>query len=371
MWLILVGVSTISRKTTSIQLAQKLLADEHKKLSDAYKSELENYNKTNSCSSDKNNIKKPVRKLLIAPVDITMEKLFEIFVDNQNIIIFANELMNLIMKFEKSYNKDAKAVITDIFDVPPFLEKDTKSGGFLKIELPKLSILTATTKEWLTKSIHEEDTMSGFLARFLFCNLNEIDIDSLNAIPNKMDEVILNKYIKLILLLREFSADLNLSQEAEELYKQFYKSTFKKFEKNNEFSRLSSFIGRLTTDYCFKFCILFSSIDIVSEVQKEKIISVLNMQRSIDLVCYYISQVEQVILQNYIFGKCKNEEKIIKILNKQKDHTIDHSTLMRSVHLDKDKFIKVIENLIAKEYITKLSKKIERKKEKNFYKLIK
>ncbi len=348
-WIILNGLSTVSRKSTSLSIAQKLIIDKHKELTELYQEELQIYKRAVNNKDD--SAVEPVRKLLIIPQDITMEKLYQLMEHNQNVIVYASELMSLLSKFEKSYNSDAKATLTDWFDVPALVEKDTKTGGFIKFERPKISIVAGTTPEWLRKSTDADDIMSGFLARFVFCNVTEKRGDKLIAIPEKMTEDTLNNFKDLTHRLRGLSAEFTLSREAKILYEQFYRAEILKLENSPHSEKLSSFANRLITDYCFKFCVLFTALDRCTTGVITTEISKLNMERSLYLVKYLLRQMEQVILSNFIYRTNNLESKIYDKIRKSQAGYESKTVLMRHLRAGSKEFDVAIQNLVDKELI--------------------
>jgi hypothetical protein len=79
-----------------------------------------------------------------------------------------DELGGWLAGLEKSYNLGGKALITEWYDKDNDFRRETKGSGTYYIYKPRLSILAASTVQWLTQNCQESDLMGGFLPRWLF-----------------------------------------------------------------------------------------------------------------------------------------------------------------------------------------------------------
>lgn|GEM_PF-2033705 len=138
LWIILIGPSSRVRKTTALSFPQRIVA------------RLE-----------------PDR---ILPAEFTTERLFEVLANQPVGGWFFSEFKSMADMVSRDYNAGAKALLTDLYDVPPVAKtRSTKGGGDITIPHPcYVTIASATTPEWLLNRKSADDFASGFLPRFVF-----------------------------------------------------------------------------------------------------------------------------------------------------------------------------------------------------------
>lgn len=98
----------------------------------------------------------------------TKEKLHEDLSIQPKAIIFASELAAFFSK--EKYKENLIPYVTQLLDYEDVVELRTKSGGLTSIEYPAVSILGASTLEWLQEQLPDSAVSGGFLARFLILN---------------------------------------------------------------------------------------------------------------------------------------------------------------------------------------------------------
>jgi hypothetical protein len=103
----------------------------------------------------------------VLPNDFTQEKLIETLGNRAQGIIPVYEFGALLKMLGKDYNASLKEFLTEIYDGSDY-SRDTRGGGKVTIVRPAVSILSATTVDWLVGNAKESDFRSGFFARFLF-----------------------------------------------------------------------------------------------------------------------------------------------------------------------------------------------------------
>ncbi|MCL6560934.1 MAG: DUF3987 domain-containing protein [Firmicutes bacterium] len=138
LWLLLIGPSSVARKTTSINLARLLCR------------------KAN---------------LPIFPDRITPESFYESLASNPEGLFTLSELSGWLGNINRSYARGLKADLTELYDGNYFERmRKTPKGEIIKyaVEKPYICLLAASTLEWFEIAVKEEDSAGGFLPRFHF-----------------------------------------------------------------------------------------------------------------------------------------------------------------------------------------------------------
>lgn len=98
----------------------------------------------------------------------TKEKLHEDLAVQPKAIIFASELAAFFSK--EKYKENLIPYVTQLLDYEDVIELRSKSGGIVAVQNPAVSILGASTLEWLQDQLPDSAVSGGFLARFLILN---------------------------------------------------------------------------------------------------------------------------------------------------------------------------------------------------------
>lgn len=180
-WTIVMGPSSIARKTTCLDRTLPPIHDYDDELEDSYNEEMRQYKKI----PEKERGEPPVERCILLP-DSTTERFIEILQHNPNGLVVHAEIASFLTKMNKSYNGDFKSDITEWFDTPHKKKHQTMTRSTV-IRRPCFSISTATTREWLVEQLNPKDLRSGFMQRFLICNAHQIDEKTINCriLPGK------------------------------------------------------------------------------------------------------------------------------------------------------------------------------------------
>jgi energy-coupling factor transporter ATP-binding protein EcfA2 len=101
----------------------------------------------------------------------TKEKLHSDLAENPHAIIFASELAAFFSK--ETYKEGLIPYVTQLLDYEDQIELRTRKNGIEIIENPEVSIVGASTREWLQDMLPNSAVSGGFLARFLLLFENE------------------------------------------------------------------------------------------------------------------------------------------------------------------------------------------------------
>lgn len=287
-WIIILGESTRSRKTTALDIGLHLIKD-----------------------MERNN---PDRNFLL-PSRSSISSLIEILEHEKNGVIEHSELATFLELLKKGFNCDMKSLLTSFFDVPvsykvKFITREDKNLCY-----PIFSIATASTPVWLKQNLKKGDSTSGFLARFLFAFQNKkaskIAIPQAPD-PNRIKD--LNDVFQELYSLKPES--ISLGYEFEEIYKKFYSESDELIDSLPCDSSLKSIFSRLQTDYFLKFLILECALAGKTAATKDEV------NRARYLVAFFMAQAiatireispdKEVIKENRIMEFIKQKEKVTK-----------------------------------------------------------
>jgi predicted transcriptional regulator len=369
-WSVLIGPSSVMRKTTAINECKKELQrindtayNEYKNLYASYCSELE------EAKSNKIKFEKPIplRKYFIFPNDSTIESLTDILSYSDKGLLVHSEFGSLLAQLNRSYSGDSKQFLTHIYDVPDTYEVSRATKNNILIQKPFLSILAASTIDWVKENSSPSDLRTGFLARFLY------------SIRNKPDE---HKGIIPLLKLRERTShspyyinvreiydyltsiepgEISICKEAIELHCSYdIESYYEMLQTTNE--NEASFKARLVI-YCLKFAALIALTD------KRMMISKDDMEDSILLTDYFKKNVERLLNNEISLTEFTRHEKKIIDLLKNKKGKCKHSTLLQLSNLKAKDFNEVINNLSEKELVEIVTERNNYNKSVKLYKL--
>jgi len=108
-----------------------------------------------------------VAKAILAD-DFTPEKLASILQDNAAGLLVVSEFTRLLDMLNRDYNAGLRQMLTELYDSPDKWVIERRKEKKRCIENAAISLLGATTLDWLEERVKARDLRGGFLARFLF-----------------------------------------------------------------------------------------------------------------------------------------------------------------------------------------------------------
>jgi len=136
LWLVLIAPSGFMRKSTALYQGKRLL-------------------------------RYSVAKAILAD-DFTPEKLASILQDNAAGLLVVSEFTRLLDMLNRDYNAGLRQMLTELYDSPDKWVIERRKEKKRCIENAAISLLGATTLDWLEERVKARDLRGGFLARFLF-----------------------------------------------------------------------------------------------------------------------------------------------------------------------------------------------------------
>lgn len=140
LWIVLVAASSFWRKSTSINLAEGLLRDAVPE----------------ACY----------------PNDFSREKFLRVLEGQPWGLLTLKEFGSFLAVAGKDYNSGLKEALTELYDGPSTFKRSLQSGD-VTVSSPAITILGASTLDWLESKVSTNDLGSGFIPRFVFVTAAE------------------------------------------------------------------------------------------------------------------------------------------------------------------------------------------------------
>lgn len=104
--------------------------------------------------------------------EFTPERFIRNLADHPTSVLKESEFASLLERMKSNYMQGMKQRLTDLFDCQDSYDRVLQGlggkGEKISIVRPALTILAASTLDWLVESLTETDMRSGFMPRFLF-----------------------------------------------------------------------------------------------------------------------------------------------------------------------------------------------------------
>ncbi len=332
LWVLLVGPSTISHKTTLLTSVMNILYD--------------------------------VKPEVFISEDFSPEGLFSEFAEHSDndigthVVAIRDEMSGLIQAAnKKDYMSNAKELLMELFDNRPFVARRLKKEKMV-IKKPYFCWLTATSEQRFTDVFKETDIASGFLARFILINFSKD-----NIIDNSTNDVTLisEKRAKLVEILHALSMALYKKKFNFFLDDSAY-DIYDKYINNNNF--ISSYISELDTASTIKSRLSIVALKIsvllyLSDHYKEIIYTTSdnnNLFIDENYISQAISMVDAILKKELAFLDVQLEllptiRRVLRILKHKP--IISHSELLWRSHLNKSEFKSAMDTLIESEKVKK------------------
>ena len=262
-----------------------------------------------------------------------------------------DEIKSFIDNTSKSYGRGLIPKITQMWSCPNQIRmnfKNMKEEDRI-IDNPTLSFLASTTPQWF--EIKEDDTIGGFLGRFLIiCSMGEESEDK--ALPPKEDQEKKEKILNHLRFVSELQpTEFTLMPDAEDYYKELYsknKADFKKLDNSESKKSVQSFYSRVPI-HILKLSMLFKIA-----CNKDKIEFVIDKDTLVraNTMMDYIKEHYQYLVSRLTFGK---EDKLLRkaldLIIDAPDGYIKSSSFMKILKTSKKDNNQLIDTLEEREDI--------------------
>lgn len=298
-WLILLGDSSYSRKTTAMNIGKRLLSEAS-----------------------------PER---IYPNEFSQERIQALLENRPAGCFFFSEFLTLMGLLQRDYMAGTKSFLADLFDSPFTYRRETQEKT-IKIEHPAISIMSATTHSWFTDKLKESDVAGGFLPRFIMvmpCKKTK-DI----SLPPEADK---EKRHRLVFELQKFQSISGVAFIKEDA-RHYFQAWYEKLVKWPGNGRTQPFVNRLQI-YTLKFAMILS---VINEMSLK--ISAESMAQAVEYTLRLCKDLTHVEEEELVFGKVQvNMKKILDCLRRHPASS--KSYILNTAHLTSRDFKEAMETL--------------------------
>jgi len=310
MWAILIGKSSMFRKSTCLDLAKSFIDDD-----------------------------------LLFPDEYSSERLIETIAYKGKGIMTVDELMSVSKLWNREYASGVKSFLTQLFDSDRSYKRETMEYK-VEIKEPYINIFACSTPIWFQSALNEEDIYGGFLPRFLlvYCWKKKYNY----KFPGRGDietEKVLRHHLDLLKNTTKTPPyELKLSEIA---IKHFTKYT-NLIEKliHQEGNGLSPFLTRLLT-YVIKTSILYHFSDSRNLYDRE--ISAYSMKRAISYIDKIRITTEKILSRLSFSSFQVLRNKILELLENKGE--IKYSELLRKLRIPTKQLNDILRTLQDEEII--------------------
>jgi len=274
LYVVLIGKSTVMRKTEAISGAIQMI--------------------------------NTINKDLVFPSEFSQEALFNHLSDNPIGIISWAEFGGFLAGATKSYKSDIKEFLTTVYDCPNFTRKKLVDKEYI-IEEPFINIITATTIHWFADRITEADALGGFLGRFVYIPCKKEDKSGWYYMPQPEPVNSRNMLISKLNSITGIKGEFTISDEAITILMKYLRRHDDEIWGLEDTKGIIGFYGRLA-DYVFKFAMLYEI-----SAYGTLIISENSVLRAIRLV-NYLKQALRELLGDYV-SFSQDAKDIQRVLN--------------------------------------------------------
>ncbi len=344
----IIGESGYSRKTTTLNLAVNNIMDSH-------------------LQSLKDMVAKDRNNASIIVKNTTHARLLELLSIDSIRLIVKNEMAGWLQDMNKSYNSGMMLDLTNLYD--------GQSQSIAKMEVdawinhPALSILGATTPEALFKELkNSSDRNNGFLPRFLYCFIRNVDLEGLNfdSRNTKAPEDEIKKLGEVVEVFRNLTGRhiLSMNHETELWRQEIYTKKFKQALKNKRGDSTTSYFTRIYDGYWYKLCILGFAMKHWQEMKEAdencrlkrffdtNKLDLDTAKEAMYLCDYYFENAMPVMVSFSEGSRLQDEKNIVSLIrNTVHDKDISHSRLLTASRMNGRDFNTCINSLVDKQAV--------------------
>ena len=286
-------------------------------------------------------------KELILPNEQTRERFLSELQEKPTSILFVPEFAAQLSLWGREYMGGMKEIITELYDPASSYVRQTMKAQKVIIIRPSLTILAATTSEWLIERLTVGDMRGGLMGRFLICPSGQKT--RWQGLPEPSDPIIEDELADYLQALNYIErATVNLKAIKEPL------NTWLQSMENKDWgSDMAGFISRLG-NHTIKLTILYHLS--FAGVQNEYEIDTDSLNKAMMLTSYLMEKLKE--LSQTTLTVSKVEQGMQRLLQRISKNTGEcRANLLRFSHLKEKDFDALINTLVSRNEITITSEK--------------
>jgi len=323
LWMVLIGRSSLYRKSTAIKLAIDIVSKTNKKL--------------------------------LLPSEFSLEKLFSVLSEQNTGVFWIDEFSNFFSQFHRTYMQGGLSFFVELYD-KAYLKRSIMDEERV-IENPCISILSATTIEGISIALKEREIRTGLLPRFVFVYANKKEKEV--YVPDAIDWEKYNALLgKIKAITEKVYGSQKITKEAIDYFTDYQKAKTREVEVESP-----DFLAFLTRIY-----ISILKISLILSAIENKVIDGDVMEKSCDLGNYIIYSAKEVF-ENLVWSPLQErKKKVFEYLTHRKGW-ITRSETLRYTRLSSGELDTAIETLIDEDRIIQKTERHDGGKPTIYYKV--
>ncbi|MEE9431875.1 MAG: DUF3987 domain-containing protein [Melioribacteraceae bacterium] len=353
-WAVIIGRSTIMRKTTAMNLVCKDLQRIDTLHYNEYRKKLDETNRaieSAKANKEKLSIEKPVRDYIMFPNDSTVEALAENLSVSQRGLLTHSEFGAFLSQLSRGYSADAKQFLTNLYDVPSSYEISRTTKENTLLTRPCLSILGASTIDWIKSNSDETDLRSGFLSRFIYSIRNVPDKEyiplfKLKSITQQSEFYLNTRDVYDYLVSFNEPTELDIEVKAMDKYNKYDAESFNELVYFTENDNELSFKGRLLI-YTTKFA------GLIALSEKRTVVLEQDIEDAMLITDYYKRNVERLLNTELAETEFTRKERRVIDFIKKRNRAVKRSELLTGLKIKAKELDELLTNLFQKDLLKK------------------
>ena len=246
----------------------------------------------------------------------------------------------MLRQLGKDYNSSLKEFLTELYDANEYV-RDTKQGKF-EIQRPAVSIIAASTIDWLLQNSKTDDFRSGFFSRFLFWPARAKN--GWKGLGDNADTGMRSTLEYMLGEMKDLHGEARFSRPLIEKYNAWLREFEEEVNAQKLPSELQGFYTRLAT-YVLKFAVLHQiGQSLTLEITEQSLDYAIRTAEY--LKGHLIALVEDEIT---VTGESRELKTIRQLI--ERESGIDRNTLLRRCKMTSDHLTKLTATLIESDQI--------------------
>jgi hypothetical protein len=284
-----------------------------------------------------------MNRQLLLPREFSTESMVNHLSTHPHGLFAFSEIAELLDQFKRSYSEGMLALLTDFYDCPDLYERKTLQKGMQSIRHPFISILGASTVDWLNNYMQVNQAEGGFWPRFLFFSARQRK--PLMEVPPQPDQGI---YEKLCVRLQEgttVDGQFSMTNGAQKVLRDWIRQKHSDADSGVLPPMFLKYAARLQP-YAIKISMLFE----MSE-SNTTLISTVSMIRALSLCTWLLTNLKYLFSYEIAYGyRDAQDMRILEYVRSCPDG-VSFCDLSRRFRLRNNQLRESVDTLIMREYV--------------------